>query len=591
MTRLPERSDKRSDEDAVTQNTSPAPCRPCAAALAAVLSVALAACAVTPAPVWAEERSAEPYGDYLAARWAGAQRSPEDAAHFYRQALEKAPGDTMLTAQAFNTSLLAGDYDIAARLGAEVLEADSENSRARLTLAVDAMARRDWRAASALLDGAAFGALDAITASILEAWAQAGAGDPAGAAVSLDDSADTLLFSALIGLHKALLLDRARDPAAEPALRASLETFALPSFAVREYGRYLERQGWRDLAQQVYRDRLAADPEDRVVEQELARLERRRRAPAMAPTQAAALALYSAAAALIGRDFSDRSEAYLVMALRLDDEFAQARILLGQIVASQGRYDRAAEMFQAAAVDPALGGEAGIRLAQLASLRGDEAESRALLRALWEETGGEAAARALADALRAGEQWEEGEALLTELIDARAARGDSPDWRLHYSRAVMRERQDNWAPAETDFRAAIAINPGDPGLLNYLGYVMVDRGMDIEEGFALIQRAVELAPRDGYIIDSLGWAYYRLGDYQEAVTHLERAASLQPGEADINDHLGDAYWRVGRELEARFQWRRALTLDPEPELRAGIETKLDSGLPPADDSPAMAEQR
>ena len=95
----------------------------------------------------------------------------------------------------------------------------------------------------------------------------------------------------------------------------------------------------------------------------------------------------------------------------------------------------------------------------------------------------------------------------------------------------------------------------------------------------MIQRAVELRPTDGYIVDSLGWAYYRLGDYARATQTLERAIELVPEDPTINDHLGDAYWRNERLGEARFQWRRALQFKPEADEVKKIEAKLDRGLP------------
>src|SRR5690606_30977982 len=157
-----------------------------------------------------------------------------------------------------------------------------------------------------------------------------------------------------------------------------------------------------------------------------------------------------------------------------------------------------------------------------AASRGDTEAAEDLLRALWEEGGGEAAARALVESLRMTEKWAEAETLLDRLIAERAEAGEGGDYRLLFSRAVVRERQGKWPEAEADFRAAMALNPEDALLLNYLGYAMVDRGENLEEGLDLIRRAVALQPRAGFIIDSLGWAHYRLGDYEEAVQHLER---------------------------------------------------------------------
>ena len=95
----------------------------------------------------------------------------------------------------------------------------------------------------------------------------------------------------------------------------------------------------------------------------------------------------------------------------------------------------------------------------------------------------------------------------------------------------------------------------------------------------MIQRAVDQQPNAGHIVDSLGWAYYRIGDFEQAVTTLETAVELTPNNPEIHDHLGDAYWRVGRRLEAGFQWNHALVFDPTDEQRARIAAKLLNGLP------------
>ncbi len=103
-------------------------------------------------------------------------------------------------------------------------------------------------------------------------------------------------------------------------------------------------------------------------------------------------------------------------------------------------------------------------------------------------------------------------------------------------------------------------------------------GMNIEESFVMLKKAVELQPRDGYIIDSLGWAYYRLGKYEDAVRELERAVEIKPSDPTLNDHLGDAYWKVGRTDEARFQWNHARDLKPEPDELPKILLKIEKGL-------------
>ena len=116
-------------------------------------------------------------------------------------------------------------------------------------------------------------------------------------------------------------------------------------------------------------------------------------------------------------------------------------------------------------------------------------------------------------------------------------------------------------------------------MLNYLGYSWVDQGVNLDEAFKMLRRAVDLRPNDGYIVDSLGWAHYKLGHYQEATEALEKAIDLKPADPVVNDHLGDAYWRVNRRIEAHFQWNHARDMKPEPEDLPKILDKIEHGLP------------
>jgi Flp pilus assembly protein TadD len=152
------------------------------------------------------------------------------------------------------------------------------------------------------------------------------------------------------------------------------------------------------------------------------------------------------------------------------------------------------------------------------------------------------------------------------------------DWRIFYFRGVSLERSKRWKEAEADLLKSLELNPDQPQVLNYLGYSWVDMGINLDKGLEMIKSAVDQRPNDGYIVDSLGWAYYRLGRYNEAVEQLERAVELKAEDPVINDHLGDAYWQVGRKLEATFQWSHARDLDPEPADLAKIVKKLENGI-------------
>jgi tetratricopeptide (TPR) repeat protein len=108
------------------------------------------------------------------------------------------------------------------------------------------------------------------------------------------------------------------------------------------------------------------------------------------------------------------------------------------------------------------------------------------------------------------------------------------------------ERLKQWPKAEADMKKALELSPEQPYVLNYLGYSWIDQGLNLDAGMKMLKRATELRPDDGAITDSVGWAYYRLGQYDKAVEWLERASEQKGDDATVVEHLGDAYWHVGR---------------------------------------------
>ena len=211
-------------------------------------------------------------------------------------------------------------------------------------------------------------------------------------------------------------------------------------------------------------------------------------------------------------------------------------------------------------------------------------EAKALLEKLIEtQPSDRDAILALGNIQRGRKQFAECAEVYSKAIET-ITRTEKSNWVVHYFRGICYERSKQWPKAEVDMKAALELYPDHPLVLNYLGYSWVDQGVNLDEGMRMIKRAVEQRPDDGYIVDSLGWAYYRLGNFEEAVKHLEHAVELKPEDPTINDHLGDGYWRVGRTLEARFQWTHARDLKPEPDELEKIEAKLKSGL--TDDPPA-----
>ena len=274
--------------------------------------------------------------------------------------------------------------------------------------------------------------------------------------------------------------------------------------------------------------------------------------------------------------------AYLRLALRLDPQRNEGWLMLGDLLQQQGDVEAARAAYQHAKPGSPEFSSAQSKLAWSYQSAGAKTEAVKLARAA-AATGDRDGVLTLADLLAANESLDEAVAIWTPLI----ANDKSPDWQLLYARGRAYERMGRWKDAESDLTRALALRPDDSELLNYLGYAWIDRGERVPEALAMVEKAVAANPRSGAIIDSLGWAHYRLGDFTKAVEILEQAIELEAGDPEINNHLGDAYWMVGRKDEAVFQWRRVLTLKPDDKNRLDVEKKLASGLGP---TPKLAGQ-
>jgi tetratricopeptide (TPR) repeat protein len=199
------------------------------------------------------------------------------------------------------------------------------------------------------------------------------------------------------------------------------------------------------------------------------------------------------------------------------------------------------------------------------------------------------AALTLADLLRSKERYSDAVSAYDTAL-ARVKTVEERHWPVYFGRGIVLERTKQWPRAEADMKKALELSPEQPYVLNYLGYSWIDQGLNLDAGMKMLKRATELRPDDGAITDSVGWAYYRLGQYDKAVEWLERASEQKGDDATIVEHLGDAYWHVGRFREARFQWERALNQKPDKDRVSVIQEKLANGLTSATDKPTVYER-
>lgn len=554
-----------------------------------VLPVLLAAFAtascVSLSSVPEDERSA--YGAFLAARHAGVNRDAQTAADYYAEALRRMPGDVVLTDRAYVTAILAGEMDRASQLAASSAAAGDPSRLASLYLAVDQISHRRFPQALDTLNSAPdFGPFNSFLAQVWTQWALLGSGAPDEALAGAEALSAPGFLSPFIPIHRAMLFDAAdRVEDANGAYQAAVFGSPFPRMATELYGNFLERQHRPADAIALYQAYLDGDPRDASIRLAFNRASNGQRPPQrLTVAQFAARSAFGPAASLAAQADMDMAVIYLRMLQRLDPSDAATRIMLGETLQRINLPELALAEYTAVPEGPFKTPSEIDRIWLMARLgRMDTATVSA--RALADRTGDTEARLILADLLRVQNQCTEAAELYRGVIDDRHAAGLPDDWRQYYFRAACLYQNDDWSLAEAAYLEALEVAPNDPQILNDLGYLWIDHGVNISRAFEMVARAAELEPEQGNIVDSLGWAHYRLGHYDAAVSELERAAALDPGNATINYHLGDAYWQVGRRLEAGFQWRRTLDLEPDEAEVIGLGLRLESGVPVADSVP------
>jgi tetratricopeptide (TPR) repeat protein len=558
-------------------------------AAAALLAVSQAHAAQSPgthdAAVARDIVHLTPAGSYLAARQANLDRDPDAAATYYKAALKFDPHNVELLEQAFYSVLAYGDINEAVRLAGQLVQLDRNNRNAHLVLGVRAIKQKQWKEARAHFSQAAHGPVNDLIGTLLTAWSAYGAGDGKGAIDAIDRLNGPEWYGIFKEMHAGLIEDLGGSK--KEAGKRLEHAFKLDGTALRvmqSYAGFLSRSGGRDEALKIYVDYDKQLPRYPLTVEGLALLRDDIPLPRITETaqEGAAEALYGLGAALGRREeemsLANRGLAYLQLALYIEPNHALAQLSLADLYELLKNPALAIKVYERVPTTSPLKRNAEIQLAidLDAEDRTDEAIKH-LEKVIAARPEDMEAIIALANIQRERKQYEGCAETYGKAVGLLPTPVKS-NWTTFYFRGICYERSKQWAKAEVDFKKALELWPDQPHVLNYLGYSWIDQGVHLDEGMSMIKRSVEQRPDDGYIVDSLGWAYYRLGNYDEAVKNLERAVELKPVDPTINDHLGDVYWKVDRPLEAKFQWSHARDLKPEDDELVKIEQKLKVGL-------------
>ena len=525
---------------------------------------------------------ASPSGSYLAGRFASRQRDTEIAARYIARALESDPDNPLLIERAFTLEVSSGNVDAAKRFAGQVLKFNDQHRLSLLVLGLDAVKQGKPALARQHFAKAAYTPIGELTSALLAGWSHAAEKNLTGALAELESLKRNQAFENFRLFHAALMADLTGDRTrADANYRAAYEKAGTSLRVVQAYGNFLERTSRKEEALKVYELFLSATQQNPLVEAARDRLKAGTEPQQFIASAEAGIAeaLYSIAGALTDERSIDIALVYARLALSIHPEFPEGQTLLGEIYNEMKLYPQAIAAYERIKPSSPLYSSAEIQMATNLNQLGKFDDAVNTLKALIaREPENYDALLALGNLYRLNEKWLDAAEAYTQAL----ARIDEPgeqQWSVYYFRGIAYERAGRWANAEPDFRKALRFQPEQPAVLNYLGYSLIEKRLNLEEAFEMVEKAVSLRPNDGYIVDSLGWAHYQLGNFAEAAELLERAAGLRPEDPVINDHLGDALWRVGRRLEAKFQWQYALDSNPTEADARKIRQKLKDGLP------------
>ncbi|MDO6726110.1 tetratricopeptide repeat protein [Cognatishimia sp. 1_MG-2023] len=527
-------------------------------------------------------------GAYLAARAATATSDYATASKFYTQLLIQAPSDPFLLENLVLANLALGNMEKTIPV-ARKLDSQSVNSQiGNMALVADLIDKKDYKALEVRISKEK--GIGPLLDGLLLAWAKLGQGEMSEALKQFDKVADERGLTGFALYHKALAMASVGDfEGAEDifsgATASSVQMTRRGAMAHIEILSQLERN---ENAITVM-DALfgsALDPQLRAMREELVAGNTLPFTHVSSPREGMAEVFYSLGSALQNEAAPDYTLLYTRTAEFLRPDHIDALLLSAELLEEVEQFDLATDAYKSV---PA--GHTSFHAAELGraeALRRDgKVEAAIEVLEQLSRTHGELPIvhTSLGDILRQQQDFNGA----VRAYDTALGMSDSPiqsQWFSFYARGISHERLGDWPNAEADFRMALELNPGQPQVLNYLGYSMVENNINLDEALEMIEDAVAARPDSGFIVDSLGWVLYRLGRFEEAVGHMERATELMPVDPVVNDHLGDVYWSVGRKTEAQFQWMRALSFiddstaaDAKPDrIRAKLSQGLDAVL-------------
>ncbi len=533
-----------------------------------------------------DQKVKKSYGAYVAGRVAHLRKDFNAAADYYIQALKVDPDNPELISRVYLILTSKGRVSEAAQYAELSLKNGDKNNFIHIIIAADKIKKGQYKEANNIINGIDGTIYKEFITPLISAWTYAGLNDKGKALKAMDPIGKEPSFRALYNFHMGMLNDYFGDNNAaqkyyevivnEESLEMSFRALqVITNFYIRSnqkdkalalVNKYSDERVLADMMEQLKNKIKDADPEDTPKIINSANI-------------GVSEALFNIAATLRqGTAGIDLAHMFISLSIYENPNYDLAMLLLADILETREMYLEANNVYDRIGEDSEAYNTAQLKKANNLVMMEDYKGAELLMKALTLDKGNYQLYLDLGDVLRVSGKPKEAITYYKDAIKS-LPRVENQHWVLFYALGISYEQNDEWDKAEKAFLRALDLSQNHYMVLNYLGYSWLKEGKNTDLAFGMIVDAYNQAPHDGNINDSLGWAFYRMGMYDQAVTYLEKAAEIEPANALISDHLGDAYWMDGRKNEAKFQWQHALTMkDRSNELDTeAVKEKLNKG--------------
>ncbi len=519
-------------------------------------------------------------GAYLSGQHAARKSNFEKASSKFLQSLNSERENSALSEQVLELLIATGKYEEAFEL-AEGIESKQDSSSAILILYAREMRKEEYGQAIEVLNQSSEENSKTAINQIMHAWANIGTGDNDKALEIMNSLDKRSYFKNLITFNQALIAEHSEKNELAKKLYKQLLDKQKPSKKLAQHAyRFFTKVGDEKQAKEISESQAEGFELSKKIAQPSAQ-------------EAASNALNEIATIMIAQQNFGKASVFFRIGLLLNPENEEALVLLATILSHERDFASANIVFEQIAQESELYNQAKLARAQNYLTMENELAAKKLLIELSENEDTKIEAlMTLGDIMRRTEDFVSANEYYSEAVEAsKTEELQQVFWPLYFARGVTFERMKKWDESEADFKKALELEPNQADVLNYLAYSLLDMNMEdrFDEALEMLEISYEQRPNDAHILDSIGWAWFKKGDYAQAVEHLEKAASDMPYDPTINEHLGDIYWKLGREAEAKYAWKRALQHDPEERFLAGLRNKVSSGLDGAEEQGEQLE--